>query len=214
METSKILWRELMFRNQEVSTDSVYYMEKSGLLLPLKNSENRFLATFSRQETRFFIGSLDSVSMRRMDLFFQRVYQTVSAPCNVPEDAADDSIHLTNSILNRRIRNFYYPSFIRTIFDIIHTSELENMTYEVILRSAGMSFGRRRFNFVLKIWTSAPEGLDEIRDLVITAVREIRTDGKWRFRFDRKSTSTDLLSNSRNMINFLRIPSEKDTLHT
>ncbi|MCL4341388.1 MAG: hypothetical protein M1431_04765 [Candidatus Thermoplasmatota archaeon] len=213
MKTSKVRWRELMFRSQEVSTDSVYYMEKSGLLLPMRNSENRFLATFSRQETRFFIGSLDGASMRRMDLFFQRVYQTVSAPCSVTEDHVDP-IYLSNSILNRRIRNFYHPSFIRTIFDIIHTSELENMNYEVILRSAGLAFGRRRFNFVLKIWTSAPEGLDEIRDLVIAAVREIRTDGKWRFRFDRKSTTTDLLSNSRNMINFLRIPSEKDTLHT
>ena len=203
-----------MFRNQEVATDSVYYMEKSALLLPMKNSENRFLATFSKQETRFFIGSADSVSMRRMDLFFQRVYQTVSSPADVPADNPEESIYLSNSILNRRLKNFYHPSFIRTIFDIIHTSELENMNYEVVLRSAGTAFGKRRFNFVLKLWTSVPEGLGEIRDLVLSAIREIRTDCKWRFMVDRNSTSTDLLSNTRNMINFLRIPSEKDTLHT
>ena len=214
METDNLRWRELTFRNQEVRTDSVYYLEKSGLLLPAGKAENLFRSSFTKNETRFFIGSDDSVSLRRLDLFFQRVYQTVSSPCDFPELDYGDVLFLSNSIMNRKVRNFYSPSFVRKIFDIIHASDLDRLGYEIAIRTPGPGRTHSRFNFILKIWTDTPDGLGEVRDLIMSAIRDLKKDSKWRFRVGRKRTSTDLLSNPRNLINFLRIPSENDVFQS
>lgn len=211
MTVQSVRWRELAFSESEVHTDAVSYREKSHLLLPSEGEVNIFLALISRDSIRFLIGSDGLNSMMRMETFFHRVYSAVSSEplSEVPQDL--DEMVLTNSLKSHFIKDFYSPAFVRGLFDIQAATDLESVRYEVAVRTGKVSRGKYRYNFIIRIGTSDPEGLGEARKLVYREMLNLRRESRWKLRAGKNSTSDDMLSITGNLINFIRIPSEKDS---
>lgn len=211
MPDSSIRWRELAFSEPDVMTDSVAYREKSHLLLPSKGEINSFLAIMSRDSIRFFIGSDGLNSLTRMEAFFHRVYSAVASEPVSDIKESIESMILTNSLRSHFIRDFYAPSFVRGLFDLQAATDLESVIYEVALRTGVFRNGRYRFNFFIRIGTSDPEGLGEVKKLVFREMLNLRKQSRWKLRTDKYATSDDILRNPGNLINFIRIPSERDS---
>ena len=209
MSNSDPRWRELIFGEGEVITDAVSFKERSHLIIPHTGEENHFLVSFKRDEIRFFVGSTGVSSLKRLEAFFQRVYSASSIETPYLEEKNAEEIYMTNGIRTSLVRDFYSPAFVRGVFDIPISTGLQEMNYKVTVRTGSQHRGKSRFNFVVRLGTTDPVGLSDAAKIVQAEVLNLRRESHWVLKQGRWKTSDILLRNPGNLINFIRIPSER-----
>ena len=205
--------KELNFSTGEIKTDSMLYRDKAYLLLPEPGTENSFTVLCDEKQTRFFISSSARKNLERLELFFFRIYGTVARDSPVTKRY---SFNLTifNSSLNLRKGDFYHPRFIRNILDFPLIDHDIRFSYTVRIRSGNTwRIGRRRYNFFISIGFDSAGDMERFRDLIANEILILKESAKWRMRISRSPRIIDnLLRNTFNLINFVRIPSESDNI--
>ncbi len=214
MEPRSIFTREILFPAGEVRTDSMLYREKCRLLLPESYTQNMFFVQSSQFQTRFFIASESTRNLEMMEAFFSRMYGAVFEDSQLPEVGGNNSVILKNSILNLRKKEFYHPGFIRNILDYTAVDRTAVIRYCVSVRSGGS--GRRyrgRFNFTVTIGFDSEHTEKKLSDLLSYEMKAMKHISKYYMKKSGRPKMRDnLLSNPFNLINFIRVPSERDIL--
>jgi hypothetical protein len=207
--------REILFPNTDIKTDSLLYREKSRLLLPEPRTQNLFLVHSDHYNTRFFLSSESQRNLERMESFFSRLYDTIFEDSELPPMEGESSaVILRNSFLNFRRKEFYHPAFVRNIFDYTSIDSSAVMRYCVSIRS-GTSRMRiaDRFNFTVTIGFNSGDVQKKFSDLLGSELKIMRKQAGFRLRKSGAAKMTDnLLSKPFNLINFVRVPSERDIL--
>ncbi len=180
------------------------------MLLPDYRGENRFVIVSTPTARRFFIASNSLRSMERLHSFFFRLYGMVSEASTPPEGYTCHMV-LRNSRKNRKIGEFYHPGFLRNLTDLGSVGQEMESMYMVSIRS-GPSFRKNtRFNFTARLSFKDSHNMVSVSDIVASEVRTIRKKHGWKFIGGRVHNSSDnLLSETTNLINFIRIPAESD----
>ncbi|MCW6170778.1 MAG: hypothetical protein LVQ96_06365 [Thermoplasmatales archaeon] len=205
---------ELVFTKDRVKTDLMLYKEKAELLIPKVNEENRFHALCNGNTTRFFITSTSLEDLNRMRFFFYRLYDAIT------EDADVDFNNFSNRFVLANLRNFrkdreeYYPRFARNLLEFSEMDEETPLLYTVIIRSARTLLLKRvRFNFLVMVSSSSRYGLSRIHGYILQEMIAMKKEAGWKMRTPRTPSLVDnLLKNPFNLVNFIRIPSEHDTI--
>lgn len=212
MERRSIHTKEILFPAGEIRTDSMLYREKCRLLLPESYTQNMFLVQSTQFQTRFFIASESTRNLEMMEAFFSRMYGAVFEDAQLPEVGGNNSVILKNSILNLRKREFYHPGFVRNILDYTAVDRTAVIRYCVSVRSG--SSGRRyggRFNFTVTIGFDSEHTEKKLSDLLSYEMRAMKHISRYYMKRTRRPRMRDnLLSEPFNLINFIRVPSDRD----
>lgn len=204
--------REILFPEGDIRTDSLLYREKCQLLIPEPYTQNLFHAITNDVQTRFFISSDSERNLERMETFFSRLYGAIFEDADSILPCFDHSIMLRNSILNFRKKEFYHPRFVRNILDFPSFERSDPISYSVTMRSGHkQKSGTNRFNISVQIGFKSSESLNRFRDVVDAEVRDLKYHTRHRLKVSKNSKMRDnLLVQPFNLINFIRIPSERD----
>lgn len=206
----ELRWEEIISSRGTLKTDPLLYSEKAYLLLPSIGGENRFMVVSSTMSRRFYIASDSLSSMERLRTFFFRVYGMV-AETSSPPDGYNHHFTLQNSRRNRKIGEFYHPGFLRNIIDVGSLGDDMESMYLVSIRSGHSFKGTTRFNFTARVSFIDAHKLSSTRDILLSEIRQIRKRWKWRFHTGSlRNTSDNILADTTNLINFIRIPAEND----
>lgn len=214
MPEHAIITKELRFPPGEIKTDALLYREKSYLLIPEPFTQNLFYAISDTLETRFFLASDSRLNLERLEAFFLRLY---GASC---EEVADAPVHkgsvtvLRSTILNGRTGEFYHPRFVRNILDYAAVDNTGRVSYCVAIRSGRVSIrAKRRFNVVVSVGFDSDLAKNRFHDLIRHETGIMKREAGFRMRVsDRKRISDNIMTESFNLINFVRIPSENDLM--
>lgn len=207
-----ILTKEIAFPADEIKTDSLLYREKSYLLIPEPFSQNLFYAISDEARTNFFIASESALNLERMEAFFRLVYGATFMQKTGPPEHTGPSIVLRSTPLNARIREFYHPRFVRNLLDYSSIDRNARFSYCVAVRSGRTSFrGRRRFNVAVSLGFDSGFSRAKFNELIRNELAILKKESRFRLRISRSGKMSDgILSESFNLINFIRIPSEHD----
>lgn len=214
MDTHGFRTLEIMFPQGEVRTDALLYREKCRLLLPEPFTQNIFTVISSQTETGFFISSDSDANLERMEAFFSRLYGTLYEEVEQPVDGFQVGITVANSALNLRRREFYHPRFVRNILDYTSVEKGSRMRYSVSIRSGRRTLRNfRKFNFSVSVGFDSPGAAGRFRDMLTDEISILKREAGHRMKtVSRPVFSDSLLSVPFNLINFVRVPSEKDLL--
>lgn len=206
--------RELLFPDREVRTDSLLYREKCRLLLPEPYTQNLFYARSDQYQTRFFIASDSGRNLERMESFFLRIYGTIFEDSSLPDNAGGHTVVLKNSIRNIRKGEFYHPGFVRNLLDYTSIDREASISYRVSIRSGQKKKGASgKFNFTVALGFNSVNVERKFSDLLDYEIRAMRREAGYSLRKARINRVGDnLLSNPFNLINFIRVPSERDII--
>jgi len=205
---------ELVFTKDKVKTDLMLYKEKAELLIPGVNEENRFHALCSGNTTRFFITSTSLEDLNRMRFFFYRLYDAITEDSDIDFNNFSKRLVLANSRNFKKEREKYYPRFVRNILEFSEMDEERQLLYTVIIRSARNRLLKKiRFNFLIAVSASSTYTLSRIHDYAIQEIASMKSEVQWKLKMPRRVSLVDnLLKNPFNLVNFIRIPSEHDTI--
>ena len=212
MEKKGLHAREFILPNGEIRTDSLLYREKCRLLLPEPYTQNMFIAHGNQYQTRYYIASDSMRNVERMGSFFSRLYGTVFQETGLPVINEINTVLLKNSLWNVRKKEFYHPAFVRNILDYASMGDSAEVRYCVTVR-AGKQSARAsgRYNFGIAIGFSTGNARRKFSDLLEYELKTMRRDAGYSLRKARLYRMGDnLLSNPFNLINFIRVPAEKD----
>ena len=214
MEPGNIRTREILFPEGEIRTDSMLYREKCRLLLPEPYTQNMFYVQGDQYQTRFFLASDSTRNLERMESFFSRIYGSVFEDSPLPEDGAGHSLVLRNSALNLRKKEFYHPGFVRNILDFTSIDRAATMRYCVTIRSGkGLRGNPGRYNFTITVGFNSEQAERKFSDLLAYELKTMRRQSGFSLKRAGKARMRDnLLSIPFNLINFIRIPSERDIM--
>lgn len=208
MERGK--WEEIIFTQDDIRTDSLLYGEKSYLLLPPDGQENRFLAISSHTSRRFFIYSTSQAGLERLHAFFFRLYGGMFQESTPPDIFTSHTV-LTNVRRDRRIGDFYHPRFVRNLMDLSAVDSDITTAYSIALRKHTGRRGRRAYNFVASISFRNPEEMETFRDVLREEISTLRLETGWKLGIKPHGRiSNNLIRNTFQLINFVRIPAESD----
>lgn len=206
--------REMLFPDGEIRTDSLLYREKCRLLIPEPFTQNMFLAHCDYYQTRFYVASESARNLDRMEAFFSRLYGAIFQDAGMPQMERVASVVLKNSMRNMRRREFYHPGFVRNILDYTSVDRESSMRYCVSIRS-GNSVMRRpgRYNFTIGMGFSNELARRRFSDLLDYELRTLKAESGFSLkRAVRPRMGDNLLSTPFNLINFIRVPSERDII--
>lgn len=206
--------REILFPDGEIKTDSMLYREKCRLLLPEPFTQNLFFVQSDQYRTRFYIASESARNLERMESFFSRIYDSIFEDSEPPAIGGDSTVMLKNSSLNLRKKEFYHPGFVRNILDYTSIDRTASMRYCVSIKS-GKNTGRRsgRYNFTITIGFNSEQAERKFSDLLGYELKSMKRQSGFmlkRARIPRMRDNT--LSEPFNLINFIRVPSERDLM--
>lgn len=204
-------WAKITDSGAEKGTDLLMYRERSGLLIPDRHEENRFVVLSEKDSTRFLIGSTSEGQLKLMASFFERIYSSSVVKCDPPNGFVEGRI-LINTRRNRKKTDFYYPSFIRSIINIPSMVPGIQMRYETIIRSSLSILGRRRYTFAILIgYTGNAESLKVVENTVRDEVTRLRKRFRWKFVIKKKNSRLRSynMKDPFSLSSFLRIPSDE-----
>lgn len=206
--------REILFPDGDIKTDSMLYREKCRLLVPEPYTQNLFFARSDQYQTRFYIASDSTRNLERMESFFNRVYGSIFEDSQLPGIEGENAVILKNSLLNLRKREFYHPGFVRNILDFTSIDRTATMRYCVSLRSGRAGIRKRgRFNFTIAIGFDSGQAEKKFSDLLGYELKAMRRQAGFLLKKSGSPRMRDnLLSEPFNLINFIRVPSERDLM--
>lgn len=207
-----IIAKEIVFPADEIKTDSLLYKEKSYLLIPEPFTQNLFYAISDDKQANFFIASESLLNLGRMEAFFRLVYGASFIESAASPKHAGPATIMRSTSLNARTREFYHPRFVRNILDYANVDRSAKISYCVTIRSGRISpRGRRRFNIGVSVGFDSDLSKAKFNELIRNELGILRKDSRFRLRISKNGRISDrTLSESFNLINFIRIPSEHD----
>lgn len=212
VETNRLMTREILFPTGDIRTDSLLYREKSGLLLPEPFTQNLFYAVSDEMETRFFIASESRLNLEKMEAFFLRLYGAIFQDCEDPVKHAGSTVFLKSTIRNARVKEFYHPRFVRNMLDYSSIDRSARISYCVSVRS-GRHVGRkgRRYNISVSVGFDSRFSRRKFMELIDSELSAMKREARFVLKKSGRGILSDnTLSQSFNLINFIRIPSEQD----
>ncbi len=214
MEPGSIRTREILFPEGEIRTDSMLYREKCRLLLPEPFTQNMFYVQSDQYQTRFFLASDSTRNLERMESFFSRIYGSVFEDSALPDSGINHALILRNSALNIRKKEFYHPGFVRNLLDYTSIDRSATMRYCVSLRSGKSARGTAgRYNFTITVGFDSEQAKRKFSDLLSYELKTMRRQSGFSLKRAGKPKMRDnLLSMPFNLINFIRVPSERDIM--
>lgn len=214
MYSGSMQTREILFPNASIMTDSLLYKEKARLLLPEPYTQNLFLVQSDLYQTRFFLASESRRNLERMESFFFRLYDTMFEDSELPHMESASSMVLRNSLLNIRKKEFFHPAFVRNLFDYSSIERNATIRYSVSIRSGKhLLRNTERFNFTITVAFSPDDVRKRFTDLLGSELKAMKRQAGFRMKKSTRAKMSDnLLTNPFNLINFVRIPSERDHL--
>ena len=206
-------WGRFYFKSPDIRTDLLLYKDRSYLLLPSEGEENRFLAKASSDSIEFYIGSTSIAGFQAMRGFFSKLYD-----CRIDEEEperldAPESIALLNRHYIRKKSFSYFPGFMSNILYLPSAIDALELQYEVVIRSSVSWRKDKLYNFCTYV-TMDFDGrpAKEIKGYINNDVSRLAKERKWRLKLKkggRVRFRTDLLSDSFDLCNFVRIPSDE-----
>lgn len=209
---SALTIKEIIFSVDGLKTDAMLYRERCNMLIPEPFTQNIFYAVTGKSGARVFVASDSHVNMNRMLTFFSKMYN--ATPVEFMPLEKNFSSHYVlkfrTSVLVEK--EFYYPGFIRNLFDYGSIDGETVVRYAVAMRSGISKLARKRtFGVSITLSFDSESTRNRIMPLISSELRNFRKENKvklkrmWWKRM--RDTSHDVPFN---LINFIRIPSDSD----
>ena len=205
-------WLEMSVTDADPRTDAVLYKEKSNLLIPESGNENQFRVISSFTSRTMYIGSTSQKSLERMQAFFYKLYGAAFENA-APKIQFEKHLILVNSWWDRKMKDFYHPEFVRNLLDLSASSHDLVWQYGVNLLGSYDFRRRRRYNFLLTLSFRDEDELGANLDLIRDQIAKLSENTAWKMhRLRTRGISDNLMKNTFNLINFIRIPAKSEYL--
>ncbi len=206
-------WGRFYFKSPDIKTDLLLYKDRSYLLLPSEGEENRFLVKAAGDAIEFYIGSTSISGFQAMRGFFSKLYD-----CRIDEEEPErldspDSIALLNKKYLRKKGFAYFPGFVSNILYLPSAIDGLELQYEVVIRSSVSLRNKRLYNFCTYVtFDYGGKPVEEVTAYISNDLSRLAKERKWRLKLRKGKKArfrTDLLSNSFDLCNFVRVPSDE-----
>lgn len=209
---SPLIFREIDFRIEGIETDALLYREKCHLLLPESFSQNLFYAISGKEGTRLFFASDSMVNINRLQSFFSKLYGTSAIEAGSPPDSFDFPYMMGLKMPLFKEKEFYYPGLVRNLFDYRTIEEDSLIKYTVSLRSGVSKLARRKtFGMSVSLSFDSEASMNRFTPLISSEFENMRRENGVKMKRVKKNRLRDTsLHIPFNLINFIRIPTDKD----
>ncbi|MGC8608794.1 MAG: hypothetical protein ACP5UV_02860 [Thermoplasmata archaeon] len=200
---------KVIFTSTDFKTDIMLYRDTSYLLLPAKGTSNSFRISSHDGRLHFHVCSEIEINYGLLSQFFTRNY-----PCYLKEDqnGIENGMkyrYYVNRSSDRKLGEIYFPRILRNIVNISYSFPELQMEYSAEIR--GNTRGSGKYSMYVKFGMMEDSAYSSgIEDFIANEFLELKRRKMWKFarKKGKFALKTDLLSNTFNMINFVRIPED------
>ncbi len=201
---------KVIFTSRDFRTDIMLYRDTSYLLLPASGGVNKFRIVSYDRRLHFYICSSTETGYVLFSQFFTRNY-----PCYVKEEYDNEMNgmnhhYFVNRSSDRKLGDIYFPRLLRNIVNISYSFPEAMMEYSASIRRNRKGKGGK-YSIYIGFGIRENSGYSgEIYDFIRNEFQKLKSETSWKFsrKAGRFLLRTDMLSNTFNMINFLRIPED------
>lgn len=193
-------------------TDLLLYKERSELLVPDINEENRFLIESQGKSIVFMIGSTSEGQYLTLKAFFERLYSIRIERCDTPDRFLSGRI-LLNGRRNGRKTDFYYPSFVRNLVNLPSMLPELRLQYQAVIRSSISLLGHKRYSFAVLIgYTGNTESAKTVEGYLKQETARMRKRFGWKLRMKKSAgrLRPSVLRESFVLSSFVRVPFDEE----
>ncbi len=212
--SSQLKVKEILFPEGEVKTDAMLYKEKSSLLVPEPFSQNIFYSISDELQTRFFIGSDSHANLDRLQSFFTRLYGATFEDSAIKqvEEGFSISLRLKTPLFTEK--EFYYPGFVRNILDFNSIDRSSVIRYSVSIMAGEKRLLRpKAYGLSITLTFDSELHKSRLAPLIDQETMKLSKETGIRGKIKKSLKVRDTgFKNTFNLINFVRVPSEKDVV--